>query len=233
VSISATGKQRIIPIGPTDSLNLVGQLQNAMFGKGPLLEVGSDRSIYNRAALPTLRQSLPDNLPLPPYKVAKGYFAAQYTYIGTIFSFVNPSRFDEQLQIALLGPPNPSDADECLSYANVLIILAFGQLYSVNQWVRFSSKFHQMRIKPFYTTSLLLNPLQLPGIPHQTYLTLSRIPTTVHPGFDSLHRPLTIFPSFTSRNHPRFSSQLSHWLAIICKISTGAMLLIFMLAQRK
>jgi proline utilization trans-activator len=135
VSISATGKRRIIPIGPTDSLNLVGQLQDAMFGKGPVLEIGSDTSIYNRSALPTRRHSLPDTFPLPPYKVAKGYFAAQYTYIGTIFSFENPSTFDEQLQKALQGPPDLSDADECLAYAHVLIILAFGQIYSVNQWV--------------------------------------------------------------------------------------------------
>lgn len=38
---------------------------------------------------------------------------------------------------AHLGPPNLADKDACLSHSKVLITLAFGQLYSVNQWVDF------------------------------------------------------------------------------------------------
>ncbi len=39
--------------------------------------------------------------------------------------------------MAYKGPPDPADKDACLTYAKVLILLAFGQLYSVNQWIGF------------------------------------------------------------------------------------------------
>lgn len=35
------------------------------------------------------------------------------------------------------GLPDPSDREACLTYAKLLLVLAFGQLYSVNQWVDF------------------------------------------------------------------------------------------------
>jgi len=65
-------------------------------------------------------------------------FAAQHTYIGTIFAFIRPDDFERQIHDAYSGPPDLQDRDACLSYAKVLIVLAFGQLYSVNQWTDFS-----------------------------------------------------------------------------------------------
>lgn len=70
--------------------------------------------------------------------MARRLFAAQYAYIGTIFSFTDPKEaFDEILINAYKGTPDPYDKDACLAYAKVLLVLSFGQLYSVNQWVDF------------------------------------------------------------------------------------------------
>ena len=75
---------------------------------------------------------------LPPPDIARRLFAAQYTYIGTIFAFTNPTdSFEQLLAEAYRGPPDLCDREACLRYAKVLVVLAFGQLYSVNQWVDF------------------------------------------------------------------------------------------------
>lgn len=71
---------------------------------------------------------------LPPRDFAKRLYNAQYTYIGTIFSFVEPRVFDERLEKAYNQTPDLYDREACLEYCQVLVILAYGQLYSVNQW---------------------------------------------------------------------------------------------------
>ncbi|EOO01263.1 putative c6 transcription factor protein [Phaeoacremonium minimum UCRPA7] len=93
---------------------------------------------YNRAALPTRRQSVRNTVRLPPIDIARQLFAAQYTYIGTIFSFTDPASFDQLLFEAYQGPPDLADQDACLAYAKVLVILAFGKLYSINQWIDYN-----------------------------------------------------------------------------------------------
>lgn len=75
---------------------------------------------------------------LPPIDIARQLFAAQYTYIGTIFAFTEPAAFDQLLAEAYQGPPDLSDKDACLAYAKVLVILAFGKLYSINQWIDYN-----------------------------------------------------------------------------------------------
>jgi len=74
---------------------------------------------------------------LPPMDIARRLFAAQYTYIGTIFFFTDPEAFEELLEEAYGGLPDVNDKESCLAYAKVLMILAFGQLYSINQWIGF------------------------------------------------------------------------------------------------
>jgi proline utilization trans-activator len=79
-----------------------------------------------------------DSLKRQPYQYLKYLFEAQHSYIGTIFSLVEPESFDLQLQQVLNGPregPNPSDRDACLVYSKVLVVLAFGEMYSLNQMV--------------------------------------------------------------------------------------------------
>ncbi|KAK1834469.1 fungal-specific transcription factor [Podospora conica] len=75
------------------------------------------------------------NVCLPPPQVGHRLFAAQYTYIGTIFAFTDPDTFDRELAAAFVSKPDLWDTDACLAYAKVLIILAFGKMYSVNEWV--------------------------------------------------------------------------------------------------
>ncbi|KAF4310964.1 C6 transcription factor [Botryosphaeria dothidea] len=89
---------------------------------------------YNPAAWPKRRPSVADVPKLPPRDFAKRLYNAQYTYIGTIFSFVEPRVFDERLEKAYNQTPDLYDREACLEYCQVLVILAYGQLYSVNQW---------------------------------------------------------------------------------------------------
>lgn len=91
--------------------------------------------IYDHSALPSRRTLVQIHVRLPPPDVARRLFAAQYTYIGTIFAFTDPARFDQELIEAYRGQPDLGDKAACLSYAKVLVTLAFGKLYSVNQWI--------------------------------------------------------------------------------------------------
>lgn len=108
-----------------------------------LLEVDDESldqhaDFYDREALPSRRLSARATMRLPPIDIARQLFAAQYTYIGTIFSFTDPVGFERLLQEAYRGPPDTGDQDACLAYSKLLVILAFGKLYSVNQWIDYS-----------------------------------------------------------------------------------------------
>ncbi|CAK7275064.1 Transcriptional activator [Sporothrix epigloea] len=96
--------------------------------------------LYNLGVLPCrapakkLTQRLVDLL--PPIDIARQYFYAQHMYIGTIFAFSDPAVFDRQLSAAYDGPPSGTVVDNteaCLTYAKIFMILALGQLYSVNR----------------------------------------------------------------------------------------------------
>ncbi|KAJ9605007.1 Transcriptional activator [Cladophialophora chaetospira] len=71
---------------------------------------------------------------LPPYEFAKRLFAAQYIYIGTIFSFLQPHVFESRLQQIYSNTMNLNNHEDCLVFCQVLLIFAYGQMYSVNQW---------------------------------------------------------------------------------------------------
>jgi proline utilization trans-activator len=97
------------------------------------LEAQMERPTYSDTAWPR-RPSVSILPQLPPYEFAKRLHAAQHSYIGTIFSFVEAKVFDKRLQSVYLQAPDFSDHAECLSYCQILLVLAFGQMYSVNQW---------------------------------------------------------------------------------------------------
>jgi proline utilization trans-activator len=101
------------------------------------LEIGYEPFSYNRAALRVNRSPSAVPFRLPPLQIAKRWYSTHYSYIGTIFAFSTREWFDLQLAKAYNGLPDTSDPDSCLAYAKVLTILAFGQLYSVNQWDSF------------------------------------------------------------------------------------------------
>ncbi|KAK2052527.1 fungal-specific transcription factor [Colletotrichum caudatum] len=124
--------------GPGNSDNFLRSVRNlsGFYGDDGSLDVNTN--FYEPSALPSRREQSRTQVRLPPIDIARRLFAAQYTYIGTIFAFTDPkAEFDRALVEAYRGPPDPCDKEACLSYAKVLIILAFGQLYSVNQWVGF------------------------------------------------------------------------------------------------
>ncbi|KAH7140439.1 fungal-specific transcription factor [Dactylonectria estremocensis] len=127
---------------PSSSFERPGSLDNFLRSVGKLLGFPDDDgsldvnlNFYHPDALSFRRATSEIPLHLPPYNIALHLFAAQYAYIGTIFAFSEPRNTLNLLTQAYRGPPSLSDKEACLSYAKVLILLAFGQLYSVNQWV--------------------------------------------------------------------------------------------------
>ncbi|KAI9042457.1 transcription factor domain-containing protein [Aspergillus affinis] len=83
----------------------------------------------------SLRLSTTRALPqMPPFEFAKRLFWVQYTYIGTIFSLIHPADIEERLKTVYDQPPDFSSRESCLVYCQVLLVVAFGLMYSVNQW---------------------------------------------------------------------------------------------------
>ncbi|KAF9873326.1 hypothetical protein CkaCkLH20_09139 [Colletotrichum karsti] len=124
--------------GPGSSDNFLRSVRQLSGFYGDDGSLDANPNYFEPSALPSRREKGRTRVRLPPIDIARRLFAAQYTYIGTIFSFTDPKeKFDQLLVDAYRGPPEPSDKEACLSYAKVLIILAYGQFYSVNQWVDF------------------------------------------------------------------------------------------------
>ncbi|KAB5518176.1 fungal-specific transcription factor [Coniochaeta sp. 2T2.1] len=123
--------------GPGNADNFLRSMRklSGFYGDDGSLDLNPN--FYEPGALPSRRELLAVHARLPPLDICRRLFAAQYTYIGTIFAFSDPETFEKLLLQARRGPPDLSDKDACLCYAKVLVILAFGQLYSVNQWIDF------------------------------------------------------------------------------------------------
>lgn len=83
----------------------------------------------------TCRVNSPELPQLPPFEMAKRLFLAQQAYIGTIFSFLSESVFDDRLELVYSRQFSPADREERLICCQILLVLAFGQMYSINQWV--------------------------------------------------------------------------------------------------
>ena len=83
-----------------------------------------------------LRLSTSAEVPLPPpFELAKRLYRAQHAYIGTIFSFLSEKAFYQRLERVYARNPDPTDRDECLIYCQILLVFAFGQMYTINQWI--------------------------------------------------------------------------------------------------
>ncbi|KAJ2897697.1 Proline utilization trans-activator [Zalerion maritima] len=95
------------------------------------------RTFYDTDLLPSRRMMGTGYVDLPPIEVARENFRAQYEYIGTIFSFCPPAEFEELLEhgYALQCRASTLDMGSGLAFAKLLVLLAFGQLYSINKWV--------------------------------------------------------------------------------------------------
>ncbi|KJZ71698.1 hypothetical protein HIM_08895 [Hirsutella minnesotensis 3608] len=126
--------------GPASSDNFLRNVRKMSGLQGDDGRLDAQPNLYEPDALPTRRQVAGGLLQsrLPPIDVARRLFAAQYMYIGTIFAFTDPREsFEQLLADAYAGPPDLRDRQRCLGLAKVLLVLAFGQLYSVNRWVDF------------------------------------------------------------------------------------------------
>ncbi|RHZ65407.1 hypothetical protein CDV55_104464 [Aspergillus turcosus] len=115
-------------VGPAAAVTLAKRLHpsssNLAWDVRPLYD---DPSSLNRSVTRALPQ-------LPPYEFAKRLFWVQYAYIGTIFSLIQPEDFEERLNIVYHHPPDFSNRESCLVYCQVLLVIAYGLMYSVNQW---------------------------------------------------------------------------------------------------
>ena len=80
--------------------------------------------MYKSSLGPPAAPSLPQ---LPPYEFAKRLFAAQYIYIGTIFSFLQPHVFESRLQKMYSNSLDLNVRDDCLAFVQVLLIFAYGK----------------------------------------------------------------------------------------------------------
>ncbi|CAI6077251.1 unnamed protein product [Clonostachys chloroleuca] len=71
---------------------------------------------------------------LPPVPLAKRLFETQFAYFGSTFCLTDRAQFEEDLRRIHTEQLDLNFQDDCLDYCQVLIILAFGQMYSINQW---------------------------------------------------------------------------------------------------
>ncbi|CAG8900766.1 unnamed protein product [Penicillium egyptiacum] len=84
----------------------------------------------------SLRRAVGGSLPqLPPFEFAKRLFWVQYAYIGTIFSLIKPLEFEERLDLVYHQPLDFAHRESCLVYCQILLVISFGLMYSVNQWI--------------------------------------------------------------------------------------------------
>ena len=80
------------------------------------------------------RKTIVPSVALPPTKEAAWLlFEDQFTYIGTIFAFADRARFRHLLDKVYDGRLDVADPCSCLAHAKLLVIMAFGQFYSINQ----------------------------------------------------------------------------------------------------
>lgn len=126
--LSRSGEHQYV--GSSASTYLATQLNPAS-----RTNVAFDVSPLHHANLYLRREHNPTLPHLPPFDTAKRWYAAQFAYIGSIFSFLQPKYFDDRLGEVYSRPPNTTNREDCLLYCQILLILAFGQMYSLNEWV--------------------------------------------------------------------------------------------------
>ncbi|KIW12639.1 hypothetical protein PV08_09917 [Exophiala spinifera] len=135
---SPGGERQYLGVSSSLSLGLrfrdfIDTLRNSL-DQGVEPDASSHRLMALPAAQHKLQRSSPDTVVLPPFAQAKRLFAAQYAYFGTTFFLCDQAKFEKSLNKTYHGELDLMCQKDCLDYCQVLIILAFGQLYSINQW---------------------------------------------------------------------------------------------------
>ncbi|OJD22577.1 hypothetical protein ACJ73_06075 [Blastomyces percursus] len=147
-----TEKIAHLVLSPEGDKRYFGNSSSASLGKKFLdfvrsfktgLDIGEDfiTPTYNSNSNFSIRTNTHQSRPLatliPPFPVAKRLYVTQYAYIGTIFSFTSPETFETNIRGMYDREPDFADIADCLQYCQIFIILAFGQMYSVNQWTSY------------------------------------------------------------------------------------------------
>ncbi|EDN08863.1 predicted protein [Histoplasma mississippiense (nom. inval.)] len=147
-----TEKIAHLVISPEGDKRYIGNSSSASLGKKFLdfvrsfktgLDIGEDfiTPAYNSCSNFSIRanahQAKPFTTSLPPFPFAKRLYAAQYSYIGTIFSFTSPETFEKNIREMYDREVDFTNKSDCLRYCQIFIILAFGQMYSINQWTSY------------------------------------------------------------------------------------------------
>ena len=115
-------------VGSSHSTYLATQLTPMSRGS-----VAFDVSPLNHDNL-CLRRDPNPHLALPPFDTARRWYAVQFAYIGSIFCFIQPKYFEDRLAEVYSRSPDTTNREDCLLYCQILLILAFGQMYSLNEW---------------------------------------------------------------------------------------------------
>ncbi|OJJ50125.1 hypothetical protein ASPZODRAFT_149527 [Penicilliopsis zonata CBS 506.65] len=124
--VNQSGEHRFL--GPTYALNFARRLNPTWNSLA-----WDVRPLYDDPN--SLRQPTDPRIPpLPSLESVKRLFWVHYSFIGTIFSFIDPAMFEERLDKMYNKPADFASPDSCLVYCQVLLVIAFGLLYSVNQW---------------------------------------------------------------------------------------------------
>ncbi|KAG7294530.1 hypothetical protein NEMBOFW57_004605 [Staphylotrichum longicolle] len=120
------------------SLMLLADAQRG--GRAPGTPPGPDISIDLPPQTPSLSSIVPSRTKIGPSvslpatkQAARLLFNDQYSYIGTIFAFADRTRFEQLLDEVYSRRLDITDSASCLAHAKLLVIMAFGQFYSVNQ----------------------------------------------------------------------------------------------------
>ncbi|KAI2795312.1 hypothetical protein POX_a01918 [Penicillium oxalicum] len=126
VLLNRSGERHFL--GPSAATHMVERLNpgstNLAWDVRPLYD---DPSFLRRPMAPALPV-------LPTIEFAKRLFWVQYSYIGTIFSLIHPRQFEERLLFVYNQPTDFSRPENCLIYCQTLLVIAFGLMYSLNQW---------------------------------------------------------------------------------------------------
>lgn len=190
-------------------IGYIGNSSSASLGKKFLdfvrsfktgLDIGEDfiTPAYNSCSNFSIRanahQAKPFTTSLPPFPFAKRLYAAQYSYIGTIFSFTSPETFEKNIREMYDREVDFTNKSDCLRYCQIFIILAFGQMYSINQWTSYDGP------PGFEYFQQAMN--LLPAIHEQPSVTFVEVLSLVGYFFQNLNRRDDAFLHVISANSP-------------------------------
>lgn len=119
------GEQHIL--GSSSAIHFTNRLDP----RSEALEPSAEQA--NVPILPSrpISSKVPD---LPPYDQVLQFYAAQQTQVNLMFAFLEPDDFQRKLDVVYSAGLDLARRDHVLSLCQVLLVVAFGMMYSVNTW---------------------------------------------------------------------------------------------------